>query len=471
MDFPTFILDDIGTRLYIGLTAGIHVLINHPLAVGIYPLITLLEYLAHRWKLKNLDDLARKITFIVFVITTTVGALTGVGIWLATSLSAPFAIGSLLRVFFWGWFVEWLVFISEVILILFYFLTWEKWQEGAKKLRHIRLGVALSVMSWFTMAIIVGILGFMMNSGFWTEQRTFASAFFNPLYVPQLLFRTTYAMMAAGFFALACAYFYTKQGTKLRALVVTVCCGWSWNWALLCIPAGLIYLAAVPEMMSHNIDVGLMSMKYARWAGKFRFLIGFTSLSFLGFGLWGILRSRKFPSWAMILPVFLSIWLLGHFERVREFIRKPYVIADYMYSNGVRTDELAMLQHDGILKHATYSQNAAITNENILDAGKDVFILSCTRCHTTNGVNGVLGKFENMYGADKEWDSQAMAGFIRSMHLTRPYMPPFPGNEREAEALVAYIQALRENPQPLPGAQHSGVEVNQRYSFEPLTAR
>lgn len=46
MDFPVFILDAIGTRLFIGIVAGTHVLINHPLAVGIYPLLVLMGYLA-----------------------------------------------------------------------------------------------------------------------------------------------------------------------------------------------------------------------------------------------------------------------------------------------------------------------------------------------------------------------------------------------------------------------------------------
>jgi hypothetical protein len=38
-----------------------------------------------------------------------------------------------------------------------------------------------------------------------------------------------------------------------------------------------------------------------------------------------------------------------------------------------------------------------------------------------------------------------MAAFIHTMHTSRTYMPPFPGNDREAEALIAYLNKLRDN--------------------------
>ena len=125
MDFPAVYVDHFGGRLIIGLIACLHVLINHPLAVGAYPLLTWMEWWAAKHKRPDVDRVAYRITFVIFVVTTTVGALTGVGIWLSTSLFAPFAIGSLLRVFFWGWFAEWLVFIAEVVLIVWWFLTWK----------------------------------------------------------------------------------------------------------------------------------------------------------------------------------------------------------------------------------------------------------------------------------------------------------------------------------------------------------
>lgn len=54
----------------------------------------------------------------VVVITTSIGAVTGVGIWFITGALAPEGIGSLIHLFFWPWFIEWGAFTTEVVLLL-----------------------------------------------------------------------------------------------------------------------------------------------------------------------------------------------------------------------------------------------------------------------------------------------------------------------------------------------------------------
>ena len=132
MDFPVFHLDFLGNRMLIAIIAIIHVLINHAIAVGFIPLVTILEYIGYKRNTLGLtshqkwDNLAYKLMFTSFVITTSLGALTGVGIWFSASLVNPASIGSLIRVFFGAWFTEWFVFVGEVILIMIFFLTWKK---------------------------------------------------------------------------------------------------------------------------------------------------------------------------------------------------------------------------------------------------------------------------------------------------------------------------------------------------------
>ena len=120
MDFPLFHLDLIGNRLLIAIIATLHVIISHSLGVGGIAIVAWMEKKGlqdPRW-----DSIAKKTLFVFFIVTTTVGAMTGVGIWLSASLVNPTAIASLIRVFFWAWFVEWIVFFTEVVLILFYYL-------------------------------------------------------------------------------------------------------------------------------------------------------------------------------------------------------------------------------------------------------------------------------------------------------------------------------------------------------------
>jgi hypothetical protein len=81
MDFPIFHLDFFGNRLLIAVIASLHVLINHALAVGAAPLVTFMEWYGWRRRDEDWDRLARRILFTCFVITTSAGALTGVGIW------------------------------------------------------------------------------------------------------------------------------------------------------------------------------------------------------------------------------------------------------------------------------------------------------------------------------------------------------------------------------------------------------
>lgn len=206
--------------MLIAMIAIIHVLINHGLAVGFMPFITWLEQKgvsnSGKDQITDLDWDGRvhKMMMVAFIITTTLGAMTGVGIWFSVALVSPTSIGSLIRVFYWAWFTEWLVFVTEVILIMIYFLTWKNSNNSLKaKLRHIRFGWFLSVFSWITMAIIVSILSFMMDPGNWNTHKSLLNGFTNPIYLPQLLFRTPTAMLVAGSFGMLLITIFFKKGT------------------------------------------------------------------------------------------------------------------------------------------------------------------------------------------------------------------------------------------------------------------
>jgi len=50
---------------------------------------------------------------------------------------------------------------------------------------------------------------------------------------------------------------------------------------------------------------------------------------------------------------------------------------------------------------------------------------------------------------------------MKSMHNVRYYMPPFPGNDAELDALAWYIKNEQAEPEILEGAQIKGVEVKE----------
>lgn len=456
MDFPVFHLDFLGNRMLIALIAVFHVFINHSLAVGAIPLVTALEWWGHRRGDERWDLLAYRVLTVCFVITTTFGALTGVGIWLSTSLVNPYAIGSLIRVFFWAWFAEWLVFVAEVVFIMIYYLTWKKMRE--RKAAHIAIGAVLSLFSWVTMAIITAILGFMMDPGAWTARETFLSGVFNPIYLPQLAFRTPVAMVAAGWLALFLAFFFTRSDRELRHRAVRVISVWSLVWLPLAAAGALWYWRVIPEWMELNVPIALGTQRFATWYDQLIVVLAVMVVTVTVVAVVGATMPRRMPGVALLAPFAMTLVLLGSFERVREFIRKPYVIGDYMYANGLRVADYPLFKEEGVLRHATYTSVRNVTDDNGVEAGAEVFRLTCTRCHTATGVNAVTDRLRDLYG-NGDWDRDTVKYYLLGMHTARPFMPPFPGTEREAGALADYLLDLRAVRRPVIGAQDAGVVI------------
>ena len=467
MDFPIFHADLVGNRAIIAVIATLHVLINHGLAVGMMPLIATMEWHGHKTGDSRWDTLGYRLLFFCFLITTTVGALTGVGIWLSASLINPYAIGSLIRVFFWAWFTEWLVFITEVCLIIAYFLTWKKWTTSEAKRRHIRLGFALAAFSWITMAIIVSILGFMMDPGNWLTDQTLLAGFTNPIYLPQLAFRTPLALAMAGIIAAFLAIFFVKRDDPFRSDALRAINLWTLFWTPLTLAGGWWYATVVPGAMKENIGAAALTMQFEDWQNEFYLIIAGTVVLLYLVAQVSVLRPNWMPRPAYLLTLLSIVWLTGHFERVREFVRKPYVIGKYMYANGIRVSDYPLLQQDGVLAHSTYSYRLTSTEIGDLpeeereqvQRGKDVFMITCSRCHTGTGVNSVINRFQALFG-DAAWNRAQLADYTTLMHDARPYMPPFPGTKPELLALSDYLIQLRKTHAPIPGAQQTGVAVN-----------
>jgi hypothetical protein len=471
MDFPMFHLDWLNDRFLIAFIAILHVFINHGLAVGFIPYITWLEQLGVKNAKPNeitdlqWDELIYKKMKVAFIITTTIGAMTGVGIWFSVALVSPTSIGSLIRVFYWAWFTEWIVFVTEVVLILIYFLTWKNSNSSLKaKVKHIKFGWFLSIFSWITMAIIVAILGFMMDPGNWLTDNTLLNGFNNPIYLPQLLFRTPTAMLVAGVFGMLLTTLFTPKQSTIRTKAIKYAGKWILIWTPLVIVGSIYYWNVLPEAMKENMSTAVGSMEFSQYYDILKYFIIITASLAIVLALFAFLKPKKIKLIYIIIPCLFVFGFLGIFERVREFIRKPYVIGGYMYSNLLREEDYPLYKKDGILKYATYTSITEITEKNQVQAGRDVFMNTCSRCHTTQGINSITYVFERMYGFGKPLDKNSMAAYIPKMHKGRTYMPPFPGNQKELDALVAYIKQLQQTGESLEGAQTTGVEINPQNS-------
>jgi mono/diheme cytochrome c family protein len=155
-------------------------------------------------------------------------------------------------------------------------------------------------------------------------------------------------------------------------------------------------------------------------------------------------KPKRAPLFAAIVMVIGASALIGEFERVREFVRKPYIIYGYMYANGVREADIPFMKKEGYLKHATFvpPQFRKITDENKEVVGQYLFKMECRFCHTVNGINGIKARIEKLGIQGNEEAIYARLGSLNSP--ATPYMPPFAGNDEERHALAAYLKTLHE---------------------------
>jgi hypothetical protein len=429
LDFPIVEVPLIGGRMLIAIVGVIHVMISHGCAVGGSVFIVLLERKSINENNPRLNELAYHLARWFFILTTSIGALTGVGIWFTTNMFAPAGIGSLLRIFFWVWFAEWIVFVTEIALVSIYYLSWKRMSQE----NHLKLGIAYAVMSFLTMAIIVGILGFQLTSGKWMDTGLFLDAYFNPTYFPQLFSRMMLAaLLGCGFclFIFACLREFKDVSSEFLRF--------SGGFLLIASPLYLLatmsYYQAIPERAAKFISVALVTLQfqdYVRVSKAFFFVV--VGILFLS-GLILFLR-RKSYGVISIVPLLLLIFATAQFSRVREFARKPYVINKYMYSNGIREAEVPFISKAGASKYATWAWRGLDPSDGEEALGNMLFRQQCSVCHTYRGINGIFKKQAVLSS------EEAALNFIASYQYSHPYMPPFAGTQEEEEALAKFLVA------------------------------
>lgn len=455
-DYPIFDMPLLGHRLIFAFDAIVHVFISHGAAVGGSIILALAQWSAIRNNDQKFDDLAYKILFTFFILATAVGALTGIGIWVHVNIINPAAIGALLRVFFWKWFVEWIVFNVEMVFLLWWFLTWKNARLGTPaKAFHFKLGVTYAVSSWFTMAIITAILGFMMTPGNWLTSEfpakpDYLASLFNPSWIPSLGFRTFFSTAWAAAAAMFLSWFFTRNDDALRTQAMHFFGRILWASVPLFVLFGAWYYQQFPQQAKDLFVVAAVTRKLASQPLLAWYLTGGLAALVAAGGAFLYLQPKRAPLAAALLLMVGCMGLIAEFERVREFVRKPFIIYGYMYANGVRVMDVPLLNRDGFLKHAAFvpEEYRTVTEANKLKAGEYVYQMQCRYCHTIDGVNAIKSRIAG-------WDEKTIYHRIGSLNSpTTPFMPPFTGTDAERRALAAYLASLTQaKPAALAAAQ------------------
>ena len=455
MNYPFWDIPLLGSGWVIGIIAIFHVMISQ-FAVGGGLYLPMAERKAMRMGDKQmsaewLKQLASHSKFFL-ILTAVFGTVSGVGIWFAIGLTHPEATSTLIHNFVFGWAMEWVFFIVELTTIAVYYYTWGRIDPKL----HLKVGWVYAGASVFTLIIINGILSFMLTPGdTWIagagtgqEAGKFWNAFFNPTYWPSLFLRTCVSISLAGVWALITAS--RIDGDKHPALKESKV-KWSVQWlvpSFVAMPFLMIwYYMMVPASQQALLTLGIDTINAGTFSAVTRMalVIIVTSATIVGVAYYLAYRNPlEFNLSHALSILLLALIATGAGEYSREMLRKPFVIGRWMYSNGVRVNNVAHLNDTGYLPNSEWIWNGSTSSYS---RGEAIFRGECGSCHTLAGYRSL-----NALLAGR--DRANIANFITMLHEHmsdspyRRFMPPMVGTKQDVDDLADYLNAQVNPPPP-----------------------
>jgi hypothetical protein len=432
MNYPVWELYTTGGGFLIASIAVIHVYVSH-FAIGGGLFLILAEKKAYKSNEPQILEYVKKHTKFFLLLTMVFGGISGVGIWFTIALLNPGATSTLIHTFVFGWATEWVCFSGEIVALFIYFYTFGK----ISRKHHLRIGWIYFIFAWLSLFWINGIIDFMLTPGQWIETHRFWDGFFNPTMWPALFFRSAMAFMFAGVFGFLTSMFIQKPEARLS--MNRFCAAWILIPFAFMLASGYWYFISLPE----EIQTMILS-RYPALFLYLKILIFGAGVLFVGavfFALSAPLPVKKVLAFTILI---MGLVYMGGFEFLREGGRKPYVIYNHTYANSILKSDRAKIDKQGFLKTARWVQNKEITPVTKLAAGKEIFKLQCSSCHSIGGpMKDILKRTEKftIFGMDAMLSGQ---GKINA------YMPPFMGTLQERNALAAYIVMGLQNKKNIP---------------------
>jgi hypothetical protein len=364
--------------------------------------------------------------FTVFTITI-VGAVTGTGIWLTTIALAPLGIAHMIRIFFWAWFFEYLIFFSEIVVLLILYFRWDSLVDGNAR-TLVRLGYAYVCLAVISAVAISANLGFMLTPGDWPASHRFWSAVLNPSFLPQLASRLSFAFMLGSLVAMAAVVFRGEDSFRADALRLfgTVLAAATVAFSIF---LG-IYVSVVPRAFTGQIAFSVLTSHFSRYPEIFTVANALFFAVIIASAAAAVAR-RAVAVKLLIVPAVISMLLLvTQFERIREFIRGPYLLPGHMYANGILLEEMPKLKATGVIAASPWF--AAVYPGGATSRGAFLFAQNCSICHTVGGINDIRDRFRGR-------TPDGVRVILGHTHELAPFMPPFAGTDDERSTLADYL--------------------------------
>lgn len=432
MIFPIQHIPVLGDGMTIALDAVLHVLISHGMAIGLVAMLAMFQTLAYLGKGEFWMGISRSLLGPAVVVTTSVGAVTGVGIWFTTGALAPEGIGSLIHLFFWPWFIEWGVFTAEVILLLIYYFMWEGFSKDRPGLL-LALAWGYVIMAVFSAILITGILGFMLTPDGWPFMGGFSRAYFNPTFIPQCFLRVSGGVAIGALIVMAWTVWRFKGPEEERRRALRLAGAAGFGAVLVAAVSAFVYFSRVPETYLTHWKFAVATSALSQRPALLPIANTLAALCLLAMFAAGFLRRARLCRILAVPALLLCVGLVAEFERIREFVRGPYLLPGYMYANQVllvKNEAVATTGGPFLPSIRWLNDNGDLSSQSV--AAQALFAANCGVCHTEGGINDIRERFagRTLEGVN------AIIGITQNL---APFMTPFTGSDEERLLMAQYL--------------------------------
>ena len=279
----------------------------------------------------------------------------------------------------------------------------------------------------------------MLTPGEWLQSAGLMDAFFNPTFWPTLVYRTGICILLAGLYAMLIATRYPAG--RFRTGLVRRNALWSLAGLAIMAPTFYWFRHAIPAAIR---DTAQLSMSTPiGWINHLYLATAIVAALVL---LFGLLLPKMQHMAVALATMAVAFTLFGSFEFFRESIRKPYIVSQYMYGNGIEVARSKTLQQEGLLTNIAFRSG---------NDGADLFRRACRSCHTLSGYKPLAPALN---GLDREF----VAALVQGVGVIKGNMPPFAGTAEEA-GLIADHLLTRTDRRPLREIyQLNGIELGRK---------
>ncbi len=213
---------------------------------------------------------------------------------------------------------------------------------------------------------------------------------------------------------------------------------------------GAWYLARIPAYARQEVIGGSpVVLIFVSLSVAFSFLIFL--FSYLG----PYREPQRFSGSIALLFLLMGFVVTGTSEWVREAVRKPYLIAGFLYSNQIYPSQRKEIEEKGILKVAKWAKVKEVEPGREGIAGQEIFRLECGSCHAKRGYNGLQPMIAG-------WSESYLDTQLQHLETLKGFMPPFMGTLEERRALAKYLAQMAQASNPLRGKESFAQRRNER---------